>query len=316
MGVLAGAVQPVQTVINTRLSRSTGTPYSASMFSFLGGTLCLSISVLLVYGGETGLSAAFDGPWWIWFGGFLGVIALTGNILLFPRLGAIPTVVLPITGQILAGLVIDHFGFFGSPQSPLSPTRLVGAIVVLTGVMLNVGISIPLRRKEVRKEIQREATQAPQPSLWGWRFFGIFCGACFATQSAINGFLGGVARGPIAAALVSFAVGAATLLVLNIALRWKPTVSAWRNEAGGIQVDRITSNPWWMWIGGFFGAFIVLMNSVLVPKIGTGVSVVLILLGSMAGSVAVDRVQGRSVSVNQLVGIVVILLGVVLIRFV
>lgn len=314
LGVLSGAMQPVQTVINTRLSRSTGTPYSGSMFSFLGGTLCLTVAVLLVYGGQTGITDALDGPWWVWIGGFLGVVALTGNILLFPRLGAVQTVVLPITGQILAGLVIDHFGLFGSPQSAMSFTRLLGALVVLAGVLLNVGIRWPVGKKAPAADAAAGETAAA--SLWGWRLFGIGAGMLFATQSAINGHLGSLMRGPLAAALVSFVVGAAALIVLNIVLRWKPTTTAWMRDPEAAQRAGINRNPWWMWTGGAFGAFIVLMNAVLVPILGTGLAVVLVLLGSMTGSVVVDRVQGRSVAVHQLLGIVVILVGVVLIRFV
>ena len=307
-GVVAGAAQPVQTLVNTRLSRSTGTPYSASMFSFLVGLVCLSMMTLGIFGPTFGLSNAGDAPWWAWTGGVLGVIFLTGNILLFPRLGAVQTVVLPITGQVLMGLAIDHGGWFHSPESALSITRVLGALMVLAGVLILVGMT-------TKSSLPTSGRKTHPISLWGWRVFGLFSGISLAMQSAINGYLGQVTDGALVATTVSFGVGAIALVVLNVALRWKPTLTAWKHE----QQDpgaTITSNPWWMWLGGIFGAFFVTVNTALVPLVGTGLAVVLTLLGSMSGSVVVDRVQGRKVTINQILGLILILLGVVVIRFV
>ena len=71
------------------------------MISFAVGTITLLIVATAVTGGDYGITQAFDEPLWIWFGGLLGVVALTGNILLFPHLGAVQTVVLPIAGQVI-----------------------------------------------------------------------------------------------------------------------------------------------------------------------------------------------------------------------
>lgn len=68
----------------------------------------------------------------------VGVVYLTGNILLFPKLGSVQTVIMPVLGQILAGLLIDNFGWFDSPQSTLTMTRFLGAILVLAGVIITV----------------------------------------------------------------------------------------------------------------------------------------------------------------------------------
>ncbi len=75
-------------------------------------------------------------PAWIWIGGICGVVFLTGNILLFPKLGGVQTVVLPVLGQILMGLTIDNFGLFYSQQTSLTAFRIAGAVLVLLGVVL------------------------------------------------------------------------------------------------------------------------------------------------------------------------------------
>lgn len=295
LGILAGLVLPIQTLVNTRLRASTGTPFSSSMISFAVGTITLLIVATAVIGGDYGIAQAFDEPLWIWFGGLLGVVALTGNILLFPHLGAVQTVVLPIAGQVIMGLIVDHFGLFESPQSSLTVVRAIGAIIVLIGVIAVVATPSAATSSE------DSAT-----ALWLWRLAGFIFGCFTASQSAINGHLGQVTGSPVSAALVSFAVGVTALVIVNIVLRWRPRIE--RPEG--------KPNPWWMWIGGVLGALFIFGNAALVPQIGTGLTVVAGLLGSMLGSLIIDRVSGAPIKSRQVLGIALLLTGVVLIRLV
>ena len=79
LGIIAGLVLPIQTLVNTRLRASTGTPFSSSLISFAVGTVTLLIIATAVTGGDFGISRAFGEPLWIWLGGLLGVVALTGK---------------------------------------------------------------------------------------------------------------------------------------------------------------------------------------------------------------------------------------------
>ncbi|MCT1408785.1 DMT family transporter [Corynebacterium accolens] len=295
LGILAGLVLPIQTLVNTRLRASTGTPFSSSMISFAVGTVTLLIVAIAVTGGNYGIAQAFNEPLWIWSGGLLGVVALTGNILLFPHLGAVQTVVLPIAGQVIMGLIVDHFGLFESPQSSLTAVRAIGAIIVLIGVIAVVATPSAATSSE------DSAT-----ALWLWRLAGFIFGCFTASQSAINGHLGQVTGSPVSAALVSFAVGVTALVIVNIVLRWRPRIE--RPEG--------KPNPWWMWIGGVLGALFIFGNAALVPQIGTGLTVVAGLLGSMLGSLIIDRVSGAPIKSRQVLGIALLLTGVVLIRLV
>ena len=295
LGIIAGLVLPIQTLVNTRLRASTGTPFSSSLISFAVGTVTLLIIATAVTGGDFGISRAFGEPLWIWLGGLLGVVALTGNILLFPHLGAVQTVVLPIAGQIMMGLVIDHVGLFDSPASPLTIVRASGAVVVLGGVIAIVaGPGAPPKSED------------SAVSLWLWRLAGFVFGCFTASQSAINGHLGQITGSPVSAALVSFTIGVSALVILNTILRWRPRIERPEGKA----------NPWWMWVGGVLGALFVFGNAALVPQIGTGLTVVATLLGSMLGSVLIDRMRGARVELRQIIGVAVILMGVILIRLV
>lgn len=304
-GVLAGACLPVQTSVNTRLRLSVGSPLLASLLSFTVGTVALAAATLVATGRaypELGLAAG--SPWWTFIGGMLGVFVLTGNILLFPRIGGVQTVVLPIAGQVLMGLAIDAFGIFGSAVVPLSVSRIAGGLAVLLGVLLVVNV--------FQSRAQSPADRKGEPALWLWRLMGGAMGLAAATQTAVNGRLGGELGSAVAAALFSFATGAATLLLLVLLTR---TPFRFRVPDGQAR------NPAWMWIGGVLGSIIVFAGAFLAPVIGTGATVVVLLLGMMTGSVLIDTFgllgsPRRRPQWTQVVGLVVILVGVVLIRIV
>ncbi|MCQ9343243.1 DMT family transporter [Corynebacterium kozikiae] len=290
IGVVAGFLIPWQTVANNRLRMSTGTPFSASMISFAVGTLGLLLATLAARS-LGALSSAVQLPAWMWLGGAFGVVALTGNILLFPRLGAVETVVLPTAGQILMGLLIDQFGWFQAPENHLTPLRALGAAVVMAGVLVTVG--------------KPHSLSAGGEALWKWRLAGVVFGALLASQSAINGQLGKAVGTWLVAALISFSVGTALLVLINVVLRWRPRVN---------RVDPQRANPWWMWLGGLIGAAFVGTNAALAPVIGTGLTVMAGLAGLMGGSLAVDRAFGKRIRRRQIIGVLTILSGVAVMR--
>lgn len=307
LGVIAGAALPLQTNINTRLRQSVGSPFLATFLSFGIGTVTLLVATLAMDGRLPGPSAAAGRPWWLWIGGVFGVIVLTANLFMFPRLGAVQTAVLPVTGQVLMGLLIDHFGWFRAVPVPLGPTRALGGLLVLMGVFGAIGVA---------DRVFGRAGGTPTGSshgagAWLWRLVGIGCGALLASQTAINGRLGVALGSAVAAALISFAVGVVALLAILLVTR-----TPWRLR----RVDE-RPNPWWMWIGGVLGAAFVFANALLQPILGTGLTVMLILLGMMLGSLAIDALgllgaRRKKVTLFQAVGLLLMIGGVALIRLV
>jgi len=43
-----------------------------------------------------------------------------------------------MTGQTVAALFLDHFGLLGNPRTEASPLRLIGAGLLITGVLVIV----------------------------------------------------------------------------------------------------------------------------------------------------------------------------------
>ncbi len=92
-GIGAGALIPIQTAVNTRLSRHLGAILPASLVSFAVGTLGLGALVMITGTGIPLRATAAGQPWWMWIGGLCGLAFLTHNIVLLPRIGASATVV-------------------------------------------------------------------------------------------------------------------------------------------------------------------------------------------------------------------------------
>ncbi|AVK62348.1 hypothetical protein C5Z25_11530 [Lactobacillus sp. CBA3605] len=304
IGIAIGIGLPIQTSINSRLRQSVGSPFLASLISFAIGTVFLGLITLSVdhsiwFSNELFVSQ----PWWLWLGGLFGVVYLTGNILLFPKLGSVQTVIMPVCGQILMGLLIDNFGWFYSGVTPLTSVRLLGAACVLLGVVITVAVSQWLTTRH------QPRTNQVGGGLWFWRLLGVGAGMLSATQTAVNGHLGQVLNSGLKAALISFLFGTIALVLINLVLRPTLTLSRPTKQA----------NPWWMWIGGMIGSLYVLGNVYLVPMVGTGLAVVIVLVGLITGSLLIDQfgwlgAKRQSITVMQVLGLVVMIGGVALIR--
>ena len=110
LGIGIGFSLAVQTAINSQLRKFVISPFLASMISFLVAKFFLAITII-ISGSPLALPVSLfsSQPIWIWFGGFCGVIGLTTNILLFPKLGSVQTTVMPILEMIVMGMLIDKY---------------------------------------------------------------------------------------------------------------------------------------------------------------------------------------------------------------
>lgn len=136
LGVLAGVFIASQAPVNAGLARAIGSPIAAAAISFAAGGVVLVVAALVTSRGGALLRWEAPQPWQYVAGGLLGAVYVTSAIVLTPRLGAAAVMGLAVTGQLLAGLVLDHYGLFGLAQNPVSPARIAGALLLVAGVGL------------------------------------------------------------------------------------------------------------------------------------------------------------------------------------
>jgi bacterial/archaeal transporter family-2 protein len=135
-GFAAGAMLPVQFGINAQLARWIDSPLRASLVSFAVGTLVLLVAAIPLLRGWPSGDRLSGAPWWIWVGGALGAFYVLGSIVVAPKLGAVTLVGLILAGQTVASLLVDHFGWVGFEEHPVTPGRVLGVALLAVGVIL------------------------------------------------------------------------------------------------------------------------------------------------------------------------------------
>jgi transporter family-2 protein len=136
LALLAGVGLPTQAGINTQLALWTRSSISAALISFAVGTLALSIVIVTTATPLPPWSSAATLPWWIWSGGLLGAFFVAASTFIAPQLGATTMLALILTGQIVASVLLDHFGLLGYPLHPLNLQRSLGLLLLIAGVVL------------------------------------------------------------------------------------------------------------------------------------------------------------------------------------
>lgn len=134
--LVAGALMPLQAGVNAQLARWVGNPVVASLVSFAVGTLVLFAYSAALRPQLPAPGALAAAPWWVWVGGLLGAVFVTAGAAFAPRLGAATFISVTIAGQVLVSVLLDHFGAVGFAERPVTPLRLVGALLLVAGVLM------------------------------------------------------------------------------------------------------------------------------------------------------------------------------------
>ncbi|MDR0899570.1 MAG: DMT family transporter [Lactobacillaceae bacterium] len=245
VGIIVGGLLANMTPINADLRNKVGSPFMAITTSLLMASILLAVIALIT---KQSLIPSMDfvknTPAFVWFGGFIGALYVTVNVLLFPKVGAVETVVLPLIGQILAGIFIDTFGLLNSNVVPFTLYRAVGTLLLIVGLWIAIVLSNKRRDHQI-------GTSTGVGRL-GWRIFGIVVGGLTAIQQSMNGALGGMLNGfahrnptsplgAIQASFFAFFIGFVAMLIVTLIKehRMFPTVAQFKtlrptNFLGGI----------------------------------------------------------------------------------
>lgn len=132
----AGIMMPVQAGINALLGGQLRSPFLAALVSFCVGSLVLALFCLFLRVPLPGIQVLSRIPVWMFAGGLLGAFFVTTTIILAPKLGAVTLLASLITAQMVASLILDHFGLIGYPVHQVNVWRILGVACLITGVFL------------------------------------------------------------------------------------------------------------------------------------------------------------------------------------
>ncbi|MBM7702884.1 DMT family transporter [Metabacillus iocasae] len=126
--IIGGIVLSAQSSINGAFSNRVGT-IQGVFFTFFTGMVFLTIAV--VFFGQGNITMIFEVPKWQLTAALLGITYLILIILAVPKIGVTAANIATIIGQLVAGMVIDHFGWFGGLQISLDTERVLAMIFML-----------------------------------------------------------------------------------------------------------------------------------------------------------------------------------------
>jgi len=135
---LAGFGLTIQVGMNAALRTAFGNAGVAVLVNFLVGSAGLALYLAAVRADWPTRTMFASAPAWAWLGGLLGAFYVVTATIVGPRLGAAALLVLTVLGQLVASLIVDHFGWLGFPQQPITLAKIVGALLLLAGVVLVV----------------------------------------------------------------------------------------------------------------------------------------------------------------------------------
>lgn len=130
-GVAVGLQSPMASLLTQKLGL-----FESAFIVHAGGAV-MALIPLLAYGGGK-LNQWRSVPWYALGAGIFGLVVIAAISYTIPRVGVAAAVTTVVAGQILAGVLIDHFGLLGSALRPLDLTRAAGLAIVLFGVWLTV----------------------------------------------------------------------------------------------------------------------------------------------------------------------------------
>ena len=136
LAAFAGAVVPFQSAINANLGRGLGHPLWATLASLVVSILVLLPIMLAMRLPLPSMTFIGKAPLWMWAGGAFGVCFISLALVLLPKLGASGFMALALAGQVVASLVLDHFGWFGLVERQMTMPRVLGALLLIGGVVL------------------------------------------------------------------------------------------------------------------------------------------------------------------------------------
>lgn len=220
-------------------------------------------------------------PFYLYAGGFLSVSTILLNNLAFGQISVTAMMALALLGDSATGLAADHFGILGLPQRPFRAQKLWGVILIVAGI----GVML-----------DSFATLAV--------LFSVGSGVLVMLTRLLNGELAKkTSLG--SSTLVNYLAGITGALLLLLLL-----------GSGPLTLQDVMGGPFYIYMGGFLGAIIVLLSSLCVGKIPSFYQSLVLFVGKILAGLLLDTLLSGSFSYSKLLGGLCVLGGLMLNLFI
>ncbi|NJC81213.1 DMT family transporter [Planosporangium mesophilum] len=251
-----GALVAVQSRVNGDLAARLHDGIAAAVISFGIGLIVLAVAAAVLPSVRSGLASVRDAVstgrlrWWHLLGGACGALLVLSQGVTVPVIGVAVFSVAIVAGQSVSSLAVDRLGIGPTGHHPLTPARVIGAVLTVGAVLVAV------------------SNQVGRPGLLALAALPALAGIGTSWQQAVNGRVRQWAGSALPATLVNFAAGMAALLItfsVDVAVRGWPT-------------GALPHQPW-LYVGGLIGVLFIAVSASVVRWTG----VLLLGLATIAG---------------------------------
>lgn len=134
--IVAGALMAIGVVWNAQLRAALVNPWLAASVSFIPVVFIFAFVFLLRPSPLPTREDIAGVRWWMPLAGITGAVAVFGGLLFVDKVGAGAFNGILITANLLTSVALDHFGWVGMQKVEAGPMRLVGAAIMVGGIVL------------------------------------------------------------------------------------------------------------------------------------------------------------------------------------
>jgi len=137
LALVAGAAIAIQATMNAQLGVLLKNSMMGTTIAFLFSFIFTISAMLLSARNYPNLAEVKLVPLYLWFtGGALSAFGVGMFYYLIPKMGVGPMMSFALSGQILIAIIASHLDWFNLPIKPINTFKIIGAILLIGGVLL------------------------------------------------------------------------------------------------------------------------------------------------------------------------------------
>jgi bacterial/archaeal transporter family-2 protein len=120
LALCAGMMIPFQSAMNAQLGKTLQSSYFSALTVFVVAMIGMSLYIIVLRHPVPAVQNFKSAPTRSYLGGILGAAYILLIVICAPKLGIGNVTVMVLLGQIIAAMVIDHWGLLNTPVHPIN----------------------------------------------------------------------------------------------------------------------------------------------------------------------------------------------------
>lgn len=137
LAIIGGIFLSAHGALNASLGVLLKNPLLASLVTFIASSFFAALLFLTCFNYVPGGAEIKRIPLYLWFtGGLFSVLGISLYYFTIPKLGLSTMISFGLLGQLTFSVIAGHFGWLGLPVEPIGIKRVVGVVMLMSGVLI------------------------------------------------------------------------------------------------------------------------------------------------------------------------------------